>query len=985
MRSIIQVTLFLILISANTVFAQNDPNGIAGFRAGLVKELKQNFSSYDLSPFTKVDTVYLNDNDELVIGLNRRASGRVIREENVTGITQKFTEYKDRNGFANKGLRIFMGAFELPEMVPNYYRIDMDRDPKRMPLSKELTRVVINDDRPFKIDEGLEGRNIVVWNSHGWYYSHEDDRWQWQRARLWGSVEDLLTSSMVIPYLVPMLENAGAGVYLPRERDIQINSAVVDPEPGNDGAGVENFSKWENGGKGFLNVAEGYDANVNPFLLGGFIKKSTSKEEKAPLKYIPEIPETGEYAVYVSYGKDIQGKNVRDAKYLVHHAGGTTSFTVDQTRGWGTWIYLGTFRFFKGKDATKGAVTVSDMSAFSGVVTSDAVRFGGGKGVVKRAGKTSGRPKFAEGARYYLQYAGAPDTLVYSLQKDTDDYVDDYKSRGEYVNWLNGAPAGPNKQKDIEGLRIPVDLSMAWHTDAGILGGDSTVGTLMIYSSAGIDSTYFPNGRSRMANRDLADIVQTQIADDISKLFDRKWTRREMWDANYAEAVRPNVPAILLELLSHQNFAEMKFFWQPHFKFTVARAIYKGMVRFLGSMHGNDYTFQPLPVSHFSVKLEGNNAVLSWQPENDPLESNAKAAGYVVYRRTGNGGFDNGRYTSTASFTDKNIPVGEVLSYKVTAVNPGGESFPSEILAVGAGKEPKKEVLIVNAFDRLDAPATISEKGFEGFLFGVDEGVQYGKDIAYIGEQVDFNRSSEFISNDAPGFGASRSNLEGSVIAGNTFDYVALHGEALLGSGLSFSSTSDELFEDPNFNADQYKMIDVIGGEEKLSVIKLGIQPVITEDYRLFTPGMMKKLESFLSGGKALFISGAYVGTELEIDSITSKFGTNVLKVKLGTKFATTGGDLFTTGKMTTAGTQKFTFNTEHSSQIYRVEAPQAVNPEKDGETLARYIENTNSAVVGYRGSHRSVVAGFPFETLLDQEKRTGFMRLVLQYLGMLP
>ncbi|GAB1443697.1 hypothetical protein MASR2M39_25390 [Ignavibacteriales bacterium] len=51
-----------------------------------------------------------------------------------------------------------------------------------------------------------------------------------------------------------------------------------------------------------------------------------------------------------------------------------------------------------------------------------------------------------------------------------DDYVDDYRARAEYANWLNGAPAGPNKQKDNEGLKIPVDLTMAWR--AGILGGD---------------------------------------------------------------------------------------------------------------------------------------------------------------------------------------------------------------------------------------------------------------------------------------------------------------------------------------------------------------------------------------------------------------------------------------------------------------------------------------------------------------------------------
>jgi hypothetical protein len=42
------------------------------------------------------------------------------------------------------------------------------------------------------------------------------------------------------------------------------------------------------------------------------------------------------------------------------------------------------------------------------------VRFGGGMGIVEREGIISGRPKFAEGSRYWLQYAGMPDTLTFS-------------------------------------------------------------------------------------------------------------------------------------------------------------------------------------------------------------------------------------------------------------------------------------------------------------------------------------------------------------------------------------------------------------------------------------------------------------------------------------------------------------------------------------------------------------------------------------------
>ncbi|MCK7540385.1 MAG: hypothetical protein MZV63_60580 [Marinilabiliales bacterium] len=41
---------------------------------------------------------------------------------------------------------------------------------------------------------------------------------------------------------------------------------------------------------------------------------------------------------------------------------------------------------------------------------------------------------------------------------------------------------------------------------------------------------------SRMASRDLSDIIQTQIIEDIRIQFDNNWTRRGLWDRPYAEA-----------------------------------------------------------------------------------------------------------------------------------------------------------------------------------------------------------------------------------------------------------------------------------------------------------------------------------------------------------------------------------------------------------------------------------------------------------------
>jgi hypothetical protein len=407
------------------------------------------------------------------------------------------------------------------------------------------------------------------------------------------------------------------------------------------------------------------------------------------------------------------------------------------------------------------------------------------------------------------------------------------------------------------------------------------------------------------------------------------------------------------------------------------------MIKFIAHANKEKYAIQPLPVNGFSAILNGQSANLSWEAVLDPLEPTASPEGYIVYRREGNGGFDNGTLTRTNSFVDSNIPEGKVISYKITAINSGGESFPSEILSVGIGKDKNRKLLIVNAFDRLAAPAQIVEKDFEGFLFNFDEGVQYVKDVAFTGEQVNFDRKSEFKSNDAPGFGASKSDKECLVIAGNSFDYPTIHGESILEAGFSFSSTSDESVENGKIPLSGFDFVDLIAGEEKYTKSKLGLDPVITENYQLFTKQLTQRLTDFLKSGKSLFISGAYVGTELELDKAASDFGTTILKVKLGTEYASTNGEVTSVSKIEGTSDMEFKFNTGHSADIYRVEAPQAINPEKEGETLLRYSENTNSAAVGFRGGYKSIVAGFPFETITNTQQRNTFMKFVLGYLGM--
>ena len=70
-------------------------------------------------------------------------------------------------------------------------------------------------ERPSEITEGLDGRVIALWPSHGYYFNTATNGWSYQRPRLFTTLEDLFSHTFATAYLTPMLENAGAYVMLP--------------------------------------------------------------------------------------------------------------------------------------------------------------------------------------------------------------------------------------------------------------------------------------------------------------------------------------------------------------------------------------------------------------------------------------------------------------------------------------------------------------------------------------------------------------------------------------------------------------------------------------------------------------------------------------------------------------------------------------------------------------------------------------------------
>lgn len=821
---------------------------------------------------------------------------------------------------------------------------------------------VMNDSRPYFVSHGLFDRHLSLWASHGRYYDGKKDRWKWQRPNLFGTTEDLFTQTIVIPYLIPMLENAGAVVFTPRERDWQKNEVIVD----NGGRGyVEDSGKetWKTAQEnGFAYHAGTYRDGENPFTQGtARAVKATKKADVSWASYQPNIPQGGKYAVYVSYQS--LKNSVSDAQYIVMHKGQRTVFKVNQQMGGGTWVYLGTFDFDRGNNEFN-RVVVTNSSSESGVVTTDAVRFGGGMGNIERGGSCSGMPRCLEGARYSAQWAGAPYS-VYSSKNGSDDYGDDINVRSNMTNWLAG---GSTYVPTLEGKKVPIELSLAVHSDAGYTTvNDSIIGSLAICTTSFNDGR-LNSGVSRMVSHDFADSLLTGLQRDISGKY-RKWTRRYLWDRNYSETRKPEVPSAIIETMSHQNFADMRRGLDPNFRFTLARSLYKTILRFVNGNHSVPSVVQPLPVSNFRIERNSSGGLrLSWIAEKDEQEPTAVPTSYIVYTSEDGMGFDNGTVVYTSSF-DFEAKKGVNYCFKVTALNRGGESFPSETLAAYLSKSAHaKDILVVDGFSRLSGPAVVDDYSRQGFDLGSDIGVSYGLTAGWNGRQQCFDKSRAGSEGEGS-LGYCGDELAGRFIMGNNRDGSVCHVKDIAMSGAyNVVGCSLEALDNNLVKLDHYNLVDIAFGLQRNDGHSLVV-------YKTFSETLQSKLRSYAKSGGRILVSGAYVGSDMTQPHERS-FMSDVLKTTF------TGTDTNAGNNMVDGLGLSFDIirqiNDRHfaATSVDRIAAC-------DGRSFAamRY-QDGSTAGVAYDGTdYKSFVMGYPYECINNVRTRQQVMKGLLGFL----
>ena len=843
---------------------------------------------------------------------------------------------------------------------------------------------VFNTSRPYFITKGLQNRHLSLWASHGRYYNTDKDQWKWQRPNLFCTTEDLFTQTIVVPYLIPMLQNAGAVVFTPRERDWQKQEIIVDNDDPKEKASYQetiNGKKWQDcDSLGFASSPGFLSDGENPFRKGTVRQaKATRRKKTSQASYQPLFKEAGRYAVYVSY--QTLPKSVSDAHYIVYHKGQKTEFTVNQRMGGGTWVYLGTFDFDSGCNEFNRVVCTNHASK-RGIVTTDAVRFGGGMGNIERGGRTSGMPKCLEGARYYAQWAGAPD-YVYRGRQGADDYADDINARSLMTNWLGG---GSVYMPAMDGKHVPIELSLALHSDAGYNhDGKSTWGVLSICTTDFNDGM-LNSGISRMVSKDFAQALRDNLVEDLSQEFG-SFGKRYVWDRNYSETRLPEVPSAIIEMLSHQSFPDMRIAQDPWGKFCIARSIYKTILRYVSSNHDSKYVVQPLPPQNFSVEIEDGYAHLSWTAQQDKAEPTARPTSYIVYKAEGQGGFDNGTVVKRPNCHFKMEP-GKLYSFKVAAVNAGGESFPTETLTARHDPAATKTVLIVNNFHRLASPQVVDNDSIQGFDLDQDPGVSYGTTAGWSGKQIGFDRRKMGIETSS-GLGYSGNEMVGMFVAGNDFNNVVTHARSIAaGCKYNIASCSSEAIADGKVKMENYQAVDLINGLERNDGYS-------HRAYKTFTPTLQNRLKYYALNGGKILISGSYNGSDMQTEQ-EQAFLSDILKViyePTGTHFIvedinpedstiTERDSIVTTTDRVSGLGKLFNYYNQLNERHYAATHPEILQPVgTTAFTAMRYTSGTSAAVAYKSTSYRTFTMGFPIECIVDEKTRNSILLGILKFL----
>lgn len=753
----------------------------------------------------------------------------------------------------------------------------------------------------------LTGKIVYTSGGHGLTADNTGSgSWTTQRGEWFEMIEDLGNQDQLSLY-VDYLFRAGATVVPMRPVGHQTNEVVLD----NDDPGAQFFGAWSNSVE---SVFYGSPGDV-PYRFA-----ASSTTQTAYARYRPNIPESGYYPVY-AWAR--AGTNrVPEQLYVVHHSGGATEVKINHKAVGNGFVYLGTYHFEAG---TSGYVEISNRSSTSGYIIADAIRFGNGMGDIDRGGGVSGYPREDEAALYWITAQAGQGVSSSTYRDFTSDGSATIRSPILWATHMNQAGQGDATDR----------VYLGFHSNGH---NGSARGAVGLYNNGSGSNT--PTINQQQWALLVTKAFDTAIASIGSPPLEHAWNQRSslLYGSSYGEidnrVIKGEYAATIIEIAFHDNQLDAELMRDPEFRGWAAQACVQGTVDYFA-------TYDTVP-----TQLDAPDSVKGVRATTAPdgsvtIRWDAPAAllgdppsGYRVYVSTNGYGFNGGTYVAgrtNTSLTIQNVDSGgEVLYFRVAAVNAGGESKPSETVAARPAVGDNPKVLIVNGFDRLDRGQNAREAAVTG--------------------TVDRVRPSY----------------------SNSFDYCAPLAEALepYAPNLVVDSAANEAVVAGTVNLNHYDAVFWILGEES------------TADRTLESTEQSRVTEYLANGGK-LFLSGSEIAWDLDAQNNGRAFYQNMLRAAYVGDDANTYTFAGSTGSIFQGISGRF----DDGKVYYDAEYPDVLSPRGGAVAALSYSGGTGgTAGIQYTsGNTRLVMLGFPFETITDPAVRTRMMDAVVSFFEIVP
>ncbi|MBA3485497.1 MAG: LEPR-XLL domain-containing protein, partial [Pirellulales bacterium] len=719
----------------------------------------------------------------------------------------------------------------------------------------------------------LTGKIVYTSGGHGWQWSTTLGRYATDRGDNNEIIEDFGNQEQMT-YYADYLLRAGATVVPMRPVGRQLNEVVLD----NDSAGVTFTGSWTNStGSVYYDEDYGVGGGGNADAVS-YRVASINATETATATYTPNIPQEGFYPVYTWVA---DGANRTNQLYRVNHSGGATELHVDHRLVGKGWVYLGTYHFTAG---SSGNVEISNHSTAGGsVVIADSIRFGNGMGDVvsgnagigQPGGVVSGYPREDENSLHWLWRAVGQGNSASAVTGGGN-----VSAPSRMAEHMNAAPFGQS-------------VYIGFHSNAG--GGRGAVGL--------IDSDQFTPNQSS-----LATYTGRQINQDMQALngqFEHNWSTRttHTFSGGFGEideGASAEMDMTIIETAFHDSAEDAQLMRDPKVREQLGRSTYEATLEYFDNFGGltAPVTQASAPINVRAVSAASGEVTVSWSAGPTGVFGQV-ATGFMIYASTNGYGFDGGTLvagggttTATLSGYDPALP----YYFKVVAVNAGGESKASEVMAVVANGGVQR-VLIVNGFDRFERT--------QNFRYP----------YAHTGDGLVDRVWSRY---------------------NNSFDYAVQMASAIHASApnVAVSTTSNEAVISGAVNLANYDAVMWILGEESTA-------------NDTFNATEQTKVAAYMAQGGKLFVSGSEIGFDLDAQGGGAAFFNDTLKADYVADDAFTYNVAAAAGSIFTGLSFSFSSGAQFSnlsSQTYNVDTPDRINPLGGATAALNYNTGTGAA-----------------------------------------